>query len=59
MRGWRPIHLAVESGDIEMVRTLLELGAQTDVAFQGELPVDIANKQGNQEIAKILGASGN
>lgn len=53
--GIRPLHLAVELNDINIVRLLLENGADADCSsFDGTTPLMVASKAGNFEMVQIL-----
>jgi hypothetical protein len=53
--GWKPIHLAVDNGNANMVKLLLDYGA--DVTFRNaydQTPLKIAKKKGYSVIARML-----
>ena len=53
--GWTPIDDAVLKGNIEIVKILLENGADPRVPnFKNETPIDMATKFGKGEIVKLL-----
>ena len=53
--GWTPIDDAVLKGNIQIVKILLENGADPRVAnFKNETPIDMATKFGKGEIVKLL-----
>lgn len=53
--GYTPLHLAVQAEDLEMVDTLLELGADQTPVFRGRTPLAFACKIANSEIVwKLL-----
>jgi ankyrin repeat protein len=54
-RGLTPLHHASEKGMIEMVRLLIELGANVEVKDDmGRTPLDIASGKQSEEIIKLL-----
>ena len=57
--GWTPLYCAVHHGNIEVVKLLLELGADTSVSnAQQKTPLHCAASQGRREICEILIAGG-
>ena len=53
--GWTPIDDAVLKGNIEIVKILLENGADPRIPnFKNETPIDMATKFGKGEIVKLL-----
>lgn len=53
--GETPLHLAVVSGHVEVVRALVDLGAQWDAADQdGENGMDKARKRNKQAVVAYL-----
>ena len=53
--GYTSLHLASCWGHLETVRTLLELGADTEAkTFRGERPVDLARKYSKTDCADCL-----
>lgn len=53
--GYSPLHLAVQAEHLEMVGTLLELGADRDPVVGGLTPLALACKNANSEIVwKLL-----
>ncbi len=57
--GWRPLHLAAQNGDIEMIGLLLELGAQVSPSSRdGRTPLAMALAEGHTEAAAVLRARG-
>ncbi|MFH1571111.1 MAG: ankyrin repeat domain-containing protein [Gemmatimonadota bacterium] len=53
--GWTPLACAVEQGNAEAVRVLLDRGANTDArAPDGRSLVELATDQGSEEIAGML-----
>ena len=53
-RGFTPIHLAAKSGNIEVIRALLEAGANPTLDSAEGTPIAIAEGNGNPEIAEYL-----
>lgn len=52
---WTPLHIAAKKGHIETVKTLLGLGARTDMAnLYEETPLHVAVETGHVEVAKML-----
>mmetsp|Transcript_70558 Transcript_70558/g.169052 ORF Transcript_70558/g.169052 Transcript_70558/m.169052 type:complete len:377 (+) Transcript_70558:108-1238(+) len=52
--GWTPLHIAVENGDLQMMRVLLEGGASPEArntTFGGDRPIHIALRR--QDIAAL------
>ncbi|MDE0200553.1 MAG: ankyrin repeat domain-containing protein [Caldilineaceae bacterium] len=58
--GSEALYTAIEKGDVEMVRLLVEAGADINAAegFGGNTPLHEAVKKGDLEIVKILVAAG-
>ena len=58
--GSEALYTAIEKGDVEMVRLLVEAGADINAAegFGGNTPLHEAVEQGDAEIVKILVAAG-
>ncbi|TDH06320.1 hypothetical protein EPR50_G00130890 [Perca flavescens] len=55
VRGYSSLHLAACWGHLETVRTLLELGADTQAkTFRGDRPVDLARKYSRTDCADCL-----
>ncbi|XP_044077078.1 ankyrin repeat domain-containing protein 45 isoform X2 [Siniperca chuatsi] len=55
VRGYSSLHLAACWGHLETVRTLLELGADTQPrTFRGERPVDLARRYSKTDCADCL-----
>lgn len=53
--GWTPLHDAVLKGNVQIVKILLENGADPRVPnFKNETPIDMATKFGKGEIVKLL-----
>ncbi|KAL1844286.1 hypothetical protein VTJ49DRAFT_2343 [Mycothermus thermophilus] len=54
-RGYTPLHIALANSQEDMVRLLLELGADpTRVCPNGKRPVELAVESGHPEIAELL-----
>ncbi|KAM4623648.1 ankyrin repeat domain-containing protein 45 [Polymixia lowei] len=54
-RGYSPLHCAACWGHLETVRTLIELGADTQAKnFRGEKAVDVANRYSQTDCAEFL-----
>jgi hypothetical protein len=57
--GLTPLHMAVESGRVEVARVLLEHGANVGAEDnEGKTPFQIASAGGNDEIMKLLSEHG-
>ena len=59
--GWQPIHHAVKSGNREIVKLLIEYGADVNAQIkdsQGERSLHLAARAGNEEIILDLVAAG-
>ena len=58
--GSEPLFTAIEKGDVEMVRLLVEAGADVNAAegFGGNTPLHEAVEKGDAEMVKILVAAG-
>ncbi|WP_158279942.1 ankyrin repeat domain-containing protein [Coraliomargarita sinensis] len=54
MRGYTPLHLAVENADGRMVKLLLSLGASTDATYHGKTVLEFAREQKNSSLIEIL-----
>jgi ankyrin repeat protein len=53
--GWTALHCAVWFNNIEVLRLLLEAGADPDIEQRkGEKPIDFARKLKRQEMVKLL-----
>ena len=53
--SWRPLNRAVENGDDEVVRILLQFGASTEArTINGETPLHCAAKWGHVKQVKML-----
>ena len=55
---WKPLHLAAALGQVEVVRWLLQHGADANVATKFETPLQFAAMCGSTEIINLLVASG-
>lgn len=51
---YRPIHDAIEAGNITIVRLLVEHGANLMAEQGGKTPVDLARSLGHSDIASYL-----
>jgi ankyrin repeat protein len=52
---WTPIHLSTAYGHLEIVKLLLERGADVHaVNDEGETPYQVALQQGYREVAELL-----
>ncbi len=59
--GWQPLHCAVESGNMQIVRLLIRYGADVNAQIEdneGERPLHLAARAGNEEIILDLVAAG-
>lgn len=56
MTGYTPLHLAVEKSDLEMVKHLVELGADVEKEYSGKTPYELALEYDHKEIAEFLTA---
>jgi len=56
-RGYSPLMYAAysEAMPAEIVRMLLDKGAKTDVTGEGETPLSLAGKRGDNDVARLLG----
>ncbi|KAH9988745.1 hypothetical protein BJV77DRAFT_1020368 [Russula vinacea] len=53
--GSAPLHVASESGRIEIARLLVEYGASVEVQdIMGETPLDVASGEQRNEMIKLL-----
>ncbi len=52
--GYSPLKYAAENGEIEVARTLLELGADPDASSIGETPLHMAILHDQIEVAQLL-----
>jgi ankyrin repeat protein len=53
--GWTPLHVAVEQGNADIVRILVEHGADATIqANDGRTPLHMAAETGNVEVLRIL-----
>jgi ankyrin repeat protein len=54
--GFTPLHVAAESGHIEIVTALLNAGASQDVwdDLHGMSPLDLAKRSGHRDVERIL-----
>ena len=54
-KGWTPLHFASDARNAAMIRVLLERGVDaTTQDNEGLTPLDLASKEGDIELAKIL-----
>lgn len=51
---FRPIHDAIESGHFEIVKYLVDHGADPTVEYSEKTPIELANTSGYPEIAEYL-----
>jgi len=51
---YTPLNFAIKTGQIEIVKLLLENKANTEIASNGKTPLIYAAKYGRVEIAKLL-----
>jgi 4-hydroxy-3-methylbut-2-enyl diphosphate reductase IspH len=56
--GWTPLHLASVCGELEAVRELLRLGANTSVICDYATPLHQAALKGHKEIVSVLVVTG-
>lgn len=57
--GKTPLYLAAEHGHLEIVRILVEAGADPNAGdFSGRTPLDSATENGHQEVARYLAEHG-
>jgi uncharacterized protein len=57
--GFRALHIAAESGDLRLVKLLLDHKARIDAkSDDGTTPLGVATKRGREAIAKLLRARG-
>jgi ankyrin repeat protein len=57
--GWTPLHVAAAQGNVEVVRILVEHGADTTALTEdGRTPLLLAAEVGNAEIVRILVENG-
>ena len=53
--GYMPLHVAAQEGNVEVVRLLLEAGADTEKrADDGVTPLHVAASRGNRDVARLL-----
>lgn len=52
--GLAPLHVAVKTGNIELVEILLQLAKVTKLTSSGILPIDFAAQQGNLKMLEFL-----
>ena len=53
-RGFTPLHGAAEGGHVEIVRLLLEAGADPAVEAQGYKPRDVADMSEQPDVVEVL-----
>lgn len=57
-QGWRPLHAAAQNGDAEMVKLLLEHGADRTLrADNNQTALDLALLKGHAQVAALLEAA--
>jgi len=56
--GRRPLHLAAEKGEEAIVKSLLAKGAHVDDEVGGTTPLEAAESNGHQGVARLLTAAG-
>jgi ankyrin repeat protein len=57
--GWSPLHVAAAQGDADVVRALVECGADTTaLADDGRTPLHVAAEAGNVEVVRLLANHG-
>lgn len=58
-RGYTPLHHAAQSGKVEALQPLIDLGAKIDQEdYDGHLPLHLAVRHGHREVAETLIAKG-
>jgi ankyrin repeat protein len=58
--GWNLLHVAAAQGDVEVVRALVECGADTTaVTDDGRTPLHVATEAGKVEVVRLLVGRGN
>ena len=55
---WKPLHLAAALGQVEVVRYLLQHGADANAPMHMQTPLQLAALQGSTEVIDLLIASG-
>ena len=52
--GATPLNVASQNGHVEVVRMLLEQGADIHLSWQGQTPLQTARQRNHAEIARLL-----
>jgi hypothetical protein len=58
--GWRPLHVAAWQGQVAVVTTLVELGANIGAVLDsGETPLQLSIRYGHHHVAQVLRSARN